>query len=118
MKKKILFAAYQSPVGSIWVNEAFRSAFGMVAEELEPSVLLLHEGVVGLSVDTKPELLGLFPLKIVQRYISRYGIGVYAVKEDIERFRVKEIDPGYQAQLVPESGMSDFLHQFDQVIFM
>lgn len=116
--KKILFAAYQSPVGSIWVNEVFRSAFGMVAEDLEPSVLLLHEAVVGLSTDTKPELLGLFPLSMVQRYIARYGIGVYAVKDDIERFRVREIDPGYQAQLLSKSDLPDFLHRFDQVIFM
>ncbi len=116
--KKILFAAYQSPVGSIWVNEVFRSAFGMVAEELEPSVLLLNEAVVGLAAETKPELMGLFPLKMVQRYISRYGIGVYAVKEDIDRFRVRDIDPGFQAQLLPTTEMSDFLHRFDQVIFM
>ncbi len=116
--KKLLFVAYQSPVGSIWVNEAFRTAFGMYGEDLEPSVLLLNEACVALSKNTKPEALGLLPLSICHNYIKRYGTKVYAVKQDLEKFNVRELEEKFSAQLMDKDQLSDFLHDFDYVIFM
>jgi tRNA 2-thiouridine synthesizing protein C len=118
MMKKLLFVAYQSPVGSIWVNEAFRTAFGMYGEDLEPAVLLLDEACVAVSKNTKPEMLGLLPLSICHRYIKNYGTPVYVVKEDLEKFRVKEIDENFGANVVNKDQLSELLQQFDHVIFM
>ena len=100
MDKKVLFVVYQAPVGAIWVNETFRSAFGMYGEDIEPAVLLMEAAVVALSTETCPERLGLLPIKIVQRYVKRYKTPVYAVQEDVERFRVETVDDGYRAQMV------------------
>ncbi|HOJ87605.1 MAG TPA: intracellular sulfur oxidation protein [Pseudothermotoga sp.] len=116
--KKLLFVAYQSPVGSIWVNEAFRTAFGMYGEDLEPAVLLLDEACVALSKKTKPESLGLLPLSICHRYIKNYGTPVFAVKEDLEQFKVKELDENFSAKVLTKQDLKDFIHQFDYVIFM
>ncbi|APT74980.1 intracellular sulfur oxidation protein [Marinitoga sp. 1135] len=118
MDKKVLFVVYQSPVGSIWINEAFRTAFGMYGEDIEPAVMVMKEAVTGISADTKPESLGLLPIKIVQRFIKRYETPVYALKEDVERYHVKNIDENYQVQMISEKDLSDFLHDFDYVIFM
>lgn len=116
--KKLLFVAYQSPVGSIWVSEAFRTAFGMYGEDLEPSVLLIEEASVALSKNTKPERLGLLPLSICHKYIKNYGTKVYAVKQHLEKYRVKELDENFAAEIIDESNLSEFLHSFDYVIFM
>ncbi|AIY87329.1 MULTISPECIES: intracellular sulfur oxidation protein [unclassified Thermotoga] len=116
--KKLLFVAYQSPVGSVWVNEAFRTAFGMYGEDLEPSVLLIEEASVALSKNTKPEMLGLLPLSICHKYIKRYGTKVYAVKQHLEKFRVKELDENFGAEVIDEANLPEFLHSFDYVIFM
>lgn len=116
--KKLLFVAYQSPVGSIWVNEAFRTAFGMYGEDLEPSVLLLDEACVAVSKNTKPELLGLLPLSICHRYVKNYGTPVYVVKEDLEKFKVRELDENFSPKILSKEELSEFFHQFDHVIFM
>lgn len=118
MEKKVLFVVYQSPVGSIWVNEGFRTAFGMYGEDIEPSVMLIDAATVALSKDTNPESLGLLPIKIVQRFIKRYETPVYAVKEDLEKYNVKNVDEEYGAQFINKDELSDFFHQFDLVIFM
>jgi tRNA 2-thiouridine synthesizing protein C len=118
MEKKVLFVVYQSPVGSIWVNEAFRTAFGMYGEDIEPAVMLLDSASVALSKDTSPESLGLLPIKIVQRFIKKYETPVYAVKEDLEKYKVKNIDENFQAQVISKDKLSDFFHKFDYVIFM
>ncbi|MDK2886220.1 MAG: hypothetical protein PWP54_778 [Thermosipho sp. (in: thermotogales)] len=118
MEKKVLFVVYQSPVGSIWVNEGFRTAFGMYGEDIEPSVMLIDAATVALSKDTSPESLGLLPIKIVQRFIKRYETPVYALKEDIEKYKVKNIDENFGAQFIKKDNLSDFFHQFDLVIFM
>ena len=68
-EKKVLFVVYQAPVGAIWVNETFRSAFGMYGEDIAPAVLLMDAAVTTLSTDTSPESLGLLPVKMVQRYL-------------------------------------------------
>ncbi|CAK9330595.1 hypothetical protein [Thermoanaerobacter kivui] len=54
--KKVLFAVFNSPVGSIWINEAFRSAFGMYGEDLEPTVLFVNEAVLAVRTSCKPFL--------------------------------------------------------------
>ncbi|ABV33872.1 MULTISPECIES: hypothetical protein [Pseudothermotoga] len=116
--RKLLFVAYQSPVGSIWVNEAFRTAFGMYGEDLEPSVLLLDEACIALSKNTRPESLGLLPLSICHKYIKRYATKVYVLKEDIEKFSIKEIEENFGAQIIEKKSLPDFFHGFDYVIFM
>lgn len=116
--KKLLFVAYQSPVGSIWVNEAFRTAFGMYGEDLEPAVLLLDEACVAVSKNTKPEMLGLLPLSICHRYIKNYETEVYVVKEDLERFKVRDLDENFSAKIIEKEDLPEFFHQFDHVVFM
>jgi tRNA 2-thiouridine synthesizing protein C len=116
--KKLLFVVYQSPVGAIWVNEAFRTAFGMYGEDLEPAVLLMNEAVVAVRPTCKPECLGLLPISMVKKYLARYGTPVYVVKEDAERFKVTEIDPEYNPQFVEKSELSNLFHEYDYVIFM
>ncbi len=116
--KKLLFVAYQSPVGSIWVNETFRTAFGMYGEDLDPSVLLIDEASVALSKGTKPETIGLLPLSICHKYIKNYGTKVYTIKQHLEKFKVKELDENFKAEIIDEADLADFLHSFDYVIFM
>ncbi|MCD6104901.1 MAG: intracellular sulfur oxidation protein [Thermosipho sp. (in: Bacteria)] len=118
MEKKVLFVVYQSPVGSIWVNEGFRTAFGMYGEDIEPTVMLLDAASVALSKDTSPESLGLLPIKIVQRFIKRYETPVYVVKEDLEKYKVKNIDENFCAKILSKEKLPDFFHEFDYVIFM
>ncbi|WP_129409768.1 intracellular sulfur oxidation protein [Marinitoga lauensis] len=118
MEKKVLFVVYQSPVGSIWVNEGFRTAFGMYGEDIEPAVLLMESASVALSKNTSPESLGLLPVKIVQRFIKRYETPVYAIKEDINKYNVKNIDENFNAEIINKDSLSDFFHKFDYVIFM
>ena len=118
MDKKVLFVVYQAPVGAIWVNETFRSTFGMYGEDIEPAVLLMDAAVITLSADTCPESLGLLPVKMVRRYVKRYETPVYAIKDDVERFRVENVDAAYEAQMLDKSSLCEFLHTFDNVIFM
>jgi len=118
MDKKVLFVVYQAPVGAIWVNETFRSAFGMYGEDIEPAVLLMDAAVIALSNDTCPEKLGLLPVSTVQRYVRRYETPVLAVKEDFERFGVDNCCEHYCAQLVPEDALGELFHSYDNVIFM
>ncbi len=118
MDKKVLFVCYQSPVGAIWPNETFRTTFGMYGEDIEPAVMLVRHAVVSLSKKTAPESLGLLPLKIVQRFIKRYETPVYALKEDIQRFKVKDIDENYNATLIEEDKLSELFHEYDYVVFM
>ncbi len=116
--KKLLFVAYQSPVGSIWVNEAFRTAFGMYGEDLEPAVLLIDEACVAVGKNTKPELLGLLPLSICHRYIKNYGTLVYVLKEDLQRFKVKELEENFSPKIISRDDLSKFFQEFDHVVFM
>jgi tRNA 2-thiouridine synthesizing protein C len=118
MDKKILFVVYQAPVGAIWVNEAFRTAFGMYGEDIEPAVLLMDAATITLSATTAPENLGLLPVKIVQKFLKRYETPVYAVEEDAQRFQVGNIDEGYTAQMIAKASLPEFFHSFDNVIFM
>jgi len=118
MDKQVLFVVYQAPVGAIWVNETFRSAFGMYGEDIEPAVLLMDAAVIALSDDTCPEKLGLLPVKMVQRYVKRYETPVLAVKEDVERFHVDNISEHFGVQMVAEDALSELFHSYDNVIFM
>ena len=118
MDKKVLFVVYQAPVGSIWVNETFRSAFGMYADDVEPEVLLMDAAVVTLSADTCPESLGLLPVSNVQRYVRRYETSVLAVKEDVERFRVSNVAEAFSVTMVPGASLCELFHSYDSVIFM
>ncbi len=115
--KKVLFISYLPAPGSIFVNETFRTAFGMYGEDIEPVVLLMEDSVVALGEKYSPESLGLLPIKTVHRYIDRYGTKVLAVKEDVESRKVK-IGPEWNVDLISKSNLADFIHDFDLVIFM
>ncbi len=116
--RKVLFVAYQAPVGAIWVNETFRTAFGMYAEDIEPAVLLMDEAVTAIAERNAPERVGLLPVKIVKKYIEKYGTTVYAVKEDLEKFHVKDIDEGCKAQIITQAEVKRIARDCDFVIFM
>ncbi|MDO7977068.1 intracellular sulfur oxidation protein [Oceanotoga teriensis] len=118
MDKKILFVVYQAPVGSIWTNEAFRTAFGMYGEDIEPSVLFVDEASISLSKNTKPETLGLLPISMVHRFVKRYETEVFGVEEHFEKFGVSDIDENFNAKIMKEEELNDFFHSFDNVIFM
>ncbi len=118
MDKKVLFVVYQAPVGSIWTNEVYRTAFGMYGEDIEPAVLVMDEASIGLSQDTKPESLKLLPIKIVQRFIKKYETEVFGVQEHLEKFNVKNIDEKFGMKTLKEEELSDFFHSYDLVIYM
>jgi len=117
--KRVLFAVYTSPAGSIWINETFRSIFGMYGQDIEPVALLLNEAVLAVHTNCKPEQCGVLPLSITFRYIEKYQTKVYAVKEDLERYDIKEneIDPHWNLQVISKSELAKFIHSFDNVIF-
>uniref|UniRef100_A0A7C3MGP1 Intracellular sulfur oxidation protein n=1 Tax=Dictyoglomus thermophilum TaxID=14 RepID=A0A7C3MGP1_DICTH len=117
--KKVLLVVYQSPGGSIWVNEALRSAFGMYGEDLEPSILLMEDAVVAVNQNTHPENLGCLSLSLSFKYLERYGTPVYVVKEDLESRKVKEedLEPKWKVNIISKDNLSDFIHSFDRVIF-
>ncbi len=115
--KKVLFISYLPAPGSIFVNETFRTAFGMYGEDIEPVVLLMEDSVVALGENYSPESLGLLTIKTVHRYIDRYETKVMAVKEDVESRKVK-IGPDWNVDLIPKSDLVDLVHDFDLVIFM
>lgn len=118
MAKKLLFVVHQSPIGSIWVNEAFRTAMGMYGEDLEPMVLLVDEGVVAYSAALKPDIVGLLPCTLAQKMLQRYETKLLAVKEDLERYRVGPLDGGYNVEVIPRSSLTDLFHDQNLVIFM
>ena len=115
--KKVLFISYLPAPGTIFVNETFRTAFGMYGEDIEPTVLLMEDSVISLNENYSPESLGLLPIKTVHRYIDRYETKVMAVKEDVEIRKVK-IGPEWNVELISKADLADFVHEFDLVIFM
>ncbi len=117
--KKVLFVVYQSPSGSIWVNEALRCAFGMYGEDLEPSILFMEDAVVAVNKNTHPEKLGCLSLSMSFKYLERYGTPIYVVKEDLEKRKIKEedIEPTWKAQIITNDELSSFIHSFDRIIF-
>jgi len=116
--KKVLFVVYQAPCGSVWVNEGFRTAFGMYAEDIEPELLLMDEAVVTLAKETEPKKLGLLSLKMVQRYIKKYEMKVYGVKEDLEKYKIREIDENYLAEIISKDKVKEITKEKDLVVFM
>ena len=115
--KKVLFVSYLPAVGSIYVNETFRTAFGMYAEDVEPSIILMMDSVVALNEGYSPERIGLLTIKTVHRYLKRYGTRVYAVREDLESRRV-DVESAWNVEILKREELSDFFHSFDTVIFM
>ncbi|MCD6411286.1 MAG: intracellular sulfur oxidation protein [Thermoplasmata archaeon] len=115
--KKVLFVSYKPAMGTIWINETFRTTFGMYGEDIEPAILLMDDSVIGLNKDYAPEKMGFLPIKTVHRYIKRYETEIYAVKEDIEERKV-EIGEDWNIKLISKEDLSDFVHEFDFVIFM
>ncbi len=118
MAKKILFVVYHSPVGTIWINEAFRTAMGMYGEDIEPTVLLIEEAVVAVSATLKPDIVGVLPCTLAQKQLKKYGTQIYALREDLERYRVNAIDEGYAVETVPRSSLSKLFHEQNLVVFM
>ena len=116
--KKVLFVIYQAPCGTVWPNEGFRSAFGMYGEDIEPEVLLVDQGVITVSQETEPKKLGLFSLKMVQRYIKRYETKIYVEKESLDRLKITDIDPEYHAEIIDHEKMVDLVHDKDFVIYV
>ena len=116
--KKVLFVLYQSPIGTIWPNEGFRTAFGMYAGDIEPDVLLIDQAVVVVSAETEPSKVGLLPIKICQRYIKKYETKVWVEKESLEKFNVKLMDQEYLAEVISRADVKAKLAEYDRVIFM
>ena len=116
--KKVLFVIYHAPCGTIWPNEGFRTAFGMYGEEIEPEVLFITQGVISLAKDTEPSKIGLFSLKMVQKYIHKYDTKVFAEKESLEKFKVHELDVNFHAEILSRGQIEVKLHSNDFVIFM
>lgn len=117
--KKVLFAVYNSPVGSIWINEAFRSAFGMYGEDLEPVVLFVNEAVLAIRKQCKPEIIGCLPISITFKYLKKYDTQVYAIKEDIGKYSITEndIEPDWNLKTISKEELPEFIHSFDKVVF-
>ena len=116
--KKILFMVYHAPVGTIWVNEAVRTAFGMYGEDIEPSVLLIGDATIAIKKGLDPTKVGLLPLNIVLPYIERFETAIYVVKENMERLKIGEIEEKWNVKLLSESKLSTFVHGFDSTIIM
>jgi len=116
--KKILFMVYHAPVGTIWINEAVRTAFGMYGEDIEPSILFVGDATVTVKKGLDPTKVGLLPINIVFPYLKRCGTPVYAVKENIERLKIGEIEEKWNLNLLSESEISEFVHGFDSTIIM
>lgn len=116
--KKILFVIYQAPCGSIWPNEGFRTAFGMYGEDIEPEVLFIDQGVVSVAKETEPSKLGLFSLKMVQKYLKRYGTKVFAEQESLDKFKIRDLDENFQTEVVSRQQAKEMIHNNDFVIFM
>ena len=77
----------------------------------------MQDSVIALSENYSPESLNLLPIKTVHRYLKRYGTKVYALKEDLQKRKVK-IGEEWNVELIEEKDLSDFVHTFDLVIFM
>ena len=118
MDKRVLFVVYQAPVGSIWTNEVYRTAFGMYGEDIEPAILVIDEASIGLSSNTKPESLNLLPISMVHRFIKKYETEVFGVEEHLKKYNVKNIDENFNAKIIKEDELSDFFHSYDYVIYM
>lgn len=116
--KKILIIIYQAPGGTIWPSEGLRLTFGMYGEEIDPEVIFIDQGVISLAKETEPAKLGLFPLKMTQRYIKRYETKVFAEKESLEKFKVGELDENYQAEVLPREEIREKIRRNDFVIFI
>lgn len=116
--KKVLFMVYQPPVGNIWINEAVRTAFGMYGEDIEPSILFVGEATIAVRKALDPRKVGLLPLNIVFPYLKRFETPVYAVKEDMERLKIDEIEEQWNMKSLLESELSAFVHSFDFTIIM
>ena len=116
--KKILFVMYQAPVGTIWPNEGFRTAFGMYADDVEPEVLLIDQADITLARETEPKKLGLLSIKMVQKYIGKYDTKVLVEKESLEKYQVSELDDGYQAEVLTQADLKARLGDYDHVVFM
>jgi len=116
--KKILFVIYQAPVGTIWPNEGFRTAFGMYADEVEPEVLLIDQATITLARETEPQKLGLLSIKMVQKFIGKYDTKVLVERESLEKYQVSELDEGYQAEVLSRAELQARLGEFDHVVFM
>ncbi len=116
--RKILFVIYHAPCGTIWPNEGFRTAFGMYGEDIEPEVLFIEQGVFSVAKETEPSKIGLFPLKMVQKYIKRYETKVFVEKESLEKYRVKELDENFPTEILSREQIKEKIDQNDFVIFM
>lgn len=116
--KKILFVIYHAPCGTIWPNEGFRTAFGMYGEDIEPEVLFINQGVISMAKETEPAKLGLFGLKMVQRYVNRYDTNVIVEKESLEKFKVRELDEKFNPEILTRAEIKEKIRDNDFVIFM
>ena len=116
--KKVLFVIYHAPCGTIWPNEGFRTAFGMYGEEIEPEVLFITQGVISLAKETEPAKIGLFSLKMVQKYINKYETKVFAEKESLDKFKLHELDENFHAEILSREEIKQKIHTNDFVIFM
>lgn len=116
--KRILFVVYQPPVGTIWINEALRTTFGMYGEDIEPSVLFVGYAAISLNAQLDPQRVGPLPLKILFPYVKRFGTEIYAVREDVEQLSIPLIEEQWNATMVSREELPKFVHGFDLTILM
>ena len=116
--KRVLFIVYHPPVGTIWINEALRTAFGMYGEDIEPSVLFVGYATISLNAELDPQRVGPLPLKILFPYVKRFGTQVYAVQEDVEQLRISSIEDQWNATVISRDDLPEFVHDFDLTIVM
>ncbi len=108
--KKVLFVSYLSPVGSKFVNKTFEMAF-KVADDVEPSVLLMKDSVIALNNECFTDLF---------REASRYSekeVKIHALEEDVERKRTKLME-GLKVSLLSRKELPDLVRKFDFVVFV
>jgi len=55
---------------------------------------------------------------MVQKYLKKYETRIYVVDEDLKKYKVKEIDEGYNPEIISLEKTKEIIHSNDFVIFM
>ena len=90
----------------------------MYGEDIEPEVLFIDQGVIAVGKETDPSKAGLLSLKMVQKYLKRYETKVLVEKGSLEKYKVGELDEGYEAEVITRDQIQDLIHEKDFVIYM
>ncbi|HPM96316.1 MAG TPA: hypothetical protein PLM80_12225, partial [Mesotoga sp.] len=60
----------------------------------------------------------LFNILYFELFHMFFETEVYGIKEHVEKFKIKDIEESFSVKLIDEKDTGDFLHDFDNVIFM